>query len=55
VNLNIKTGGKRVLMDLAVVSTGYCETLHERLEALLGPDSVGVHQEMPLGIEPVSF
>ena len=55
VNLNIKTGGKRVLMDLAVVSTGYCESLHQRLEALLGPDSVGVHQEMPLGIEPVPF
>ncbi len=55
VNLNIKTGGKRVLMDLAVVSTGYCETLHQRLEALLGPDSVGVHQEMPLGIDPVPF
>ena len=55
VNLDIKTGGKRVLMDLAVVSTGYCESLHQRLEALLGPDSVGVHQEMPLGIEPVPF
>ncbi len=53
VNLDIKTGGKRILMDLAVVSTGYCEVLHQRLEAMLGPDSVGVHQEMALGIDPV--
>ena len=48
VNLSIKTGGKRVLMDLPVVSTGYCETLHNRLEDLLGPDTVAVHQEMAL-------
>ena len=51
VNLNIKTAGKRVFMDLPVVSTGYCETLHQRLEDLLGPNSVAVHHEMALGVD----
>ena len=51
VNLEIRTAGKRVLMDLPVVSTGYCPPLHERLEDLLGPDTVTVRQEMPLGVE----
>ena len=51
VNLDIKTSGKRVLMDLPVVSTGYCEGLHQRLEEILGPDTVAVHQEMALGLE----
>ena len=40
VNLEIHTGGRRVLMDLPVVSTGYCEDLRHRLEDLLGSDSV---------------
>ena len=52
VNLNIKTAGKRVILDLPVVSTGYCETLHQRLEDLLGPNSVAVHHEMALGVDP---
>ena len=51
VNLNIKTAGKRVILDLPVVSTGYCETLHQRLEDLLGPNSVAVHHEMALGVD----
>ena len=54
VNLSIRTGGKRVLLDLPVVSTGYCESLHERLEDLLGPDTVAVHQEMGLTVDSAS-
>ena len=50
VNLEIRTPGKRVLMELPVVSTGYCDPLRERLEDLLGPDTVAVAQEMPLGV-----
>ena len=50
VNLDIRTPGKRVLMELPVVSTGYCDPLRERLEDLLGPDTVAVTQEMPLGV-----
>lgn len=52
VNLDIRTGEKRVRMDLPVVSTGYCEGLHARLEELLGPDTVAVYQELGLGMEP---
>ena len=40
VNLDIRTRGRKILMDLPVVSTGYCEGLRERLESLLGPDAV---------------
>ena len=40
VNLEIHTGGGRVVMELPVVSTGYCEDLCQRLATLLGPDSV---------------
>ena len=50
VNLEISTTGRRVLMELPVVSTGYCDPLRERLEDLLGPDTVAVTQEMPLGV-----
>ena len=50
VNLEIRTPSKRVLMELPVVSTGYCDPLRERLEDLLGPDTVAVTQEMPLGV-----
>ena len=53
-NLDIRTGAKRVLMDLPVVSTGYCGGMHTRLEELLGPDTVTVHQELGLGLEPPS-
>ena len=52
VNLDIRTGEKVVRMDLPVVSTGYCEALQVRLEELLGPDTVAVHQELGLGMEP---
>ena len=40
VNLQIQTGGKRVLMELPVVSTGYSEELKVRLERLLGFETV---------------
>ena len=50
VNLEIRTLGRRVLMDLPVVSTGYCDDLRVRVEDLLGPDTVTVTQEMPLGV-----
>jgi DNA polymerase-3 subunit alpha len=40
VNLKISTGSRRVLMELPVVSTGYCDSLRERLESLLGPEAV---------------
>ena len=50
VNLEIRTSGRRVLLELPVVSTGYCDPLRVRLEDLLGPDTVAVTQEMPLGI-----
>ncbi len=43
VNLEIHTGGRTVLMDLPVVSTGYSEGLHQRLESLLGPNTVRLH------------
>ena len=50
VHLEIRTLGRRVLMDLPVVSTGYCDDLRVRVEDLLGPDTVAVTQEMPLGV-----
>jgi hypothetical protein len=40
VHLAIYTNGRRVLLDLPVVSTGYCDELQQRLEALLGQDAV---------------
>ena len=40
VNLEIRTGGRKILMDLPVVGTGYCEGLRQRLESLLGPNTI---------------
>ena len=50
VNLEIRTSSRRVLLDMPVVSTGYCDPLRERLEELLGADTVTVSHEMPLGV-----
>ena len=50
VNLEIRTAGRRVIMDMPVVSTGYCDPLRERLEELLGADTVTVSHEMSLGV-----
>jgi DNA polymerase-3 subunit alpha len=40
ISLEIRTGGRKVVMDFPVVNTGYCDGLRDRLEALLGPHSV---------------
>ena len=45
VNLEIHTGGGRVVMELPVVSTGYCEDLSQRLVKLLGPDTVRLQDD----------
>ena len=46
VNLEIHTGGGRVVMELPVVSTGYCEDLCQRLGTLLGPDRVRMQDDI---------
>jgi hypothetical protein len=55
VNLDIFTGGRRVVMELPVVSTGYCEEMRTRLEALLGENSVQVQQSEGPTVEDVPF
>ncbi len=45
VNLDINTGSGRVIMDLPVVNTSYCEELDHRLTALLGAESVRLSVE----------
>ena len=50
VNLEIRTDGRRVLMEMPVVSTGYCDDLRDRVEDILGPDTITLSQEMPLGV-----
>ena len=40
VNLRIQTGGKQVVMELPVISTGYTDEMKSRLEILLGLNSV---------------
>ncbi len=55
VNLEIHTGGRRVVMDLPVVSTGYCEELRGRLEELLGANSVLLQGADGPGVDDVPF
>ena len=45
VNLAISTGGRKVVMELPVVSTGYCPDLKQRLEELLGTDTVALSEK----------
>ena len=45
VNLEIRTGGWRLLLALPVVSASYCDELRQRLEELLGPDTVLMQQD----------
>ena len=45
INLKIHTGGHRVVMELPMVNTDYCSQLHERLESLLGSDTVHLRDE----------
>ena len=40
VHLEIFTSGRRVLMDLPMITTAYCQELHRRIEELLGTGSV---------------
>ena len=40
--LEVASQGKLVKLELPRVTTGYCPELHQRLEALLGPDCVRV-------------
>ena len=49
VNLDINTGAGRVIMDLPVVNTSYCEELDHRLTALLGAESVQLFVEAQQG------
>ena len=44
VHLEISTGGKRVLLDLPMITTSYCMELHERLEEMLGEGSVAIEE-----------
>ena len=55
VNLEIHTGGRRVLLDLPVVSTGYCEDLRGRLEELLGSNSVLLQGQEGPDVDDVPF
>ncbi|PKB63572.1 MAG: DNA polymerase III subunit alpha [SAR202 cluster bacterium Io17-Chloro-G2] len=45
INLKIHTGGHRVVMELPMVNTAYCPQLQERLESLLGADTVYISGE----------
>jgi hypothetical protein len=52
VNLEIRTGGRRVVMELPVVSTGYCDERQKRLVELLGPGAVQLQTQADSGPEP---
>ena len=45
VHLEVSTGGRRVLMDLPMISTDYSPELHKRLEELLGDGTVHVEHD----------
>jgi DNA polymerase-3 subunit alpha len=55
VNLQIHTKGRRVLMELPVVSTGYCDELKGRLESVLGEDTVALQGGEGPDFEDVPF
>ncbi len=55
VNLEIHTGGRRVVLELPVVSTGYCAELKGRLEELLGADSVLLQSSEGPEVADVAF
>ncbi|PKB79332.1 MAG: hypothetical protein BZY88_13925 [SAR202 cluster bacterium Io17-Chloro-G9] len=55
IKLQISTGGHRVVMDLPTVSTGYCPLLQERLEELLGHETVTVQEQQPQDIDDAAF
>ena len=45
INLKIHTGGHRVVMEMPMVNTGFCPVLQERLETLLGFDTVHINND----------
>ena len=55
VNLEIYTGGRRVILDLPVVSTGYCDEMRGRLEGLLGANSVLLQGSEGPDVDDVPF
>ncbi len=55
VNLEIHTDGRRVVLDLPVVSTGYCEEMRGRLEEMLGSNSVLLQGSDGPDVEDVPF
>jgi DNA polymerase III alpha subunit len=55
VNLQIHTRGKRVLMELPVVSPGYCDEMKGRLESVLGADTVALQGGEGPDFEDVPF
>ena len=55
VNLEIYTEGRRVVLDLPVVSTGYCDDMRERLEERLGANSVSLQGADDAGANEVPF
>jgi len=54
IKLQIRTGGHRVLLELPMVSTGYCPLLQERLEGLLGHDTVSILEQPTPAIDVAS-
>jgi DNA polymerase-3 subunit alpha len=55
VNLDIRVGGRRVVMQLPAVTTGYCPELRQRLEELLGPETVVLGQDVKAEIQGSPF
>ncbi len=55
VNLEIYAEGRRVVLDLPVVSTGYCDDMRGRLEELLGANSVTLQGADEAGADKVPF
>ena len=47
VNLEIHTQGRRVLLDMPAVTTGYCPDLQQRLDTLLGQGALRVGNGRP--------
>ena len=45
VHMEISTAGKRVLMDLPIVTTRFCPELQQRVEELLGDDSLRLQNQ----------
>jgi enoyl-CoA hydratase/carnithine racemase len=55
VNLDIRVGDRRVVMQLPAVTTGYCPELLQRLEELLGPETVVLGQDVKAEIRGSPF